>query len=154
MRKLISLATVFTALVLAACGDNTLTPGTGGPIVPGGGPAVSGVTVMTSSPNLESAPGSSVTIQVIVRDTNNVALEGVTVILSADSGTLTVPNPTTDQSGIVNATLTNGGDPTPRTITVSADARGTIGSVGVDVAGTESEVRTNTYSGERERSSM
>lgn len=153
MRKLISLATVFTALVVAACGgDNTLTPNGGGQ-TPGGGPAVAGVTVLTSSPSLESAPGSSVTIQAIVRDTNNVAMEGVTVILAADSGTLTVPNPTTDQSGIVNATLSNGNDPTPRTITVSADARGTLGSVGVNVTGTDIDITgpTQLAQGDTER---
>ncbi len=137
MRKLISLATVFTALALAACGsDNTLTPDTGGGPTPGGGPAVAGVTVLASSPNLDAVPGASVTIQVIVRDTNNVAMEGVTVIMSSDSGTLTIINPVTDQGGIVSATLTGGGDPTPRTITVSADAQGVTGSVGVDVTGT------------------
>lgn len=137
MRKLISLATVFTALVISACGgDNTLTPNGGGPVTPGGGPAVSGVTVLASSPNLETVPGATVTIQVIVRDTNNVAMEGVTVILSADSGTLTVTNPITDQGGIVTATLSGGGDPTPRTITVNADAQGVFGNVGVDVTGT------------------
>jgi hypothetical protein len=136
MRKLISLATVFTALVLAACGsDNTLTPGGGG-TTPGGGPAVSGVTVLASSPSLPSDSGQTLTISVIVRDTNNVAMDGVTVILASDSGTLTVSNPVTDQSGIVTALLNGGGDPTPRSITVTADAQGVLGTVAVDVIGT------------------
>ena len=140
MRNLKSLAAVFIALVMAACGDSTLVPNGSGPINPGGGPGVAGVTVLTSSPSLESSPGSSVTIQVIVRDTNNVAMEGVTVILAADSGTLTVTNPTTDQSGIVSATLGNGGDPTPRTITIRRTHRERLGSVGVNVAGTQIDV--------------
>ena len=136
MRNLKSLAAVFMALAIAACGsDSTLTPNGAGP-TPGGGPAVAGVTVLVSSPDLDAVPGASVDVQVIVRDTNNVATEGVTVIMSSDSGTLTVTNPITDQGGIVNATLTGGGDPTPRTITVTADAQGVIGSVGVDVTGT------------------
>jgi len=141
MRKLTSLATVFTALVLAACGgDNTLSGGGGGGQGPGGGPAVAGVTVLASSPSLPSDSGQSLTISVIVRDTNNVAMEGVTVIMSSDSGTLTFSNPVTDQSGIVTAQLNSGGDPTPRNITVSADAQGVLGSVSVGVIGTSLEV--------------
>lgn len=141
MRKLISLATVLTALVLAACGsDNTLTPGSGGGTTPGGGAAVAGVTVLASSPSLPSDNGQTLTISVIVRDTNNVAMDGVTVILSSDSGTLTVSNPVTDQSGIVTAQLSGGGDPTPRAISVSADAQGVLGSVSVDVIGTDIDV--------------
>lgn len=136
MTKLIRFTTVITALFLASCGsDSTLTPD-GNPMVPGGGPAVAGVTVLASSPNLDSVAGASVDVQVIVRDTNNVAMEGVTVIMATDSGTLTITNPITDQGGIVNATLTGGGDPTPRTITVTADAQGVLGSVGIDVTGT------------------
>jgi hypothetical protein len=84
--------------------------------------------------------GQSLTISVIVRDTNNVAMEGVTVIMSSDSGTLTVTNPVTDQSGIVTASLNGGGDPTPRTITVTADAQGVLGSVNVGVIGTSLDV--------------
>jgi hypothetical protein len=137
MRKLISLATVITALALAACGDNTLTPGAGGPTVPGSGPPVAGVTVLASSPSLPSNPGQTLTIQAIVRDSNNVAMDGVTVIMSSDSGTLTVTNPVTDQSGIVSAVLNAGGDPTPRSITITADAQGVTDSVSVDVTGTD-----------------
>ena len=89
MRKLISLTTALTALLLASCGsDSTLTPD-GNPIT-GDGPEVAGVTVLAGSPNLDAVPGASVDVQVIVRDTNNVAMEGVTVIMASDSGTLTV----------------------------------------------------------------
>ena len=138
MRKFISLATVFATLVLAACGgDNTLTPGGGGGVLPGDGPPVAGVTVLASSPSLPSDAGQTLTIQAIVRDANNVAMDGVTVVMSSDSGTLTVTNPVTDQSGIATATLNAGGDPTPRTITVTADAQGVTSSVTVNVVGTD-----------------
>ena len=97
MRNLKSLAAVFMALVIAACGDSTLVPDTGGGgTTPGGGAAVAGVTVLASSPNLDAVAGASVTVQVIVRDTNNVAMEGVTVIMSSDSGTLNGGPPTRD----------------------------------------------------------
>jgi protocatechuate 3,4-dioxygenase beta subunit len=137
MRKLISLATVLTALVLGACGsDNTITPGVGA-IGPDGAAPVAGVTVLASSPSLPSDTGQSLTVSVIVRDSNNVAMEGVTVIMAADSGTLQFTNPVTDQNGLVTALLTGGGDPTPRPITVSADAQGVADSVTVDVVGTD-----------------
>ena len=137
MRKLIHLATLIAAMALAACGGNTLTapPGSGGG--PGTEAPVAGVTVLASSPSLPSDAGQTLTIQAIVRDANNVAMEGVTVIMSSDSGTLTILTPITDQSGIVSATLNGGGDPTPRSITVTADARGVTSSVSVDVTGTD-----------------
>lgn len=139
MRKLISLATLLAALALTACGDNTLV-NSGGPQVPGGGTPVAGVTVLASSPSLPSDAGQTLTIQAIVRDANNVAMEGVTVIMASDSGTLTFTNPVTDQSGIVTASLGNGGDPTPRAITVTADAQGVTGAVTVNVTGTDISV--------------
>ena len=135
MRKLISLATTIAVLALTACGDSTLVANGGGP-GPGGGAPVAAITVLASSPSLPSDSSQSLTIQAIVRDQNNVAMEGVTVIMASDSGTLTFTNPVTDQSGIVTATLGNGGDPTPRTITITADAQGVLGSVSVDVTGT------------------
>ena len=139
MRKLISLATMLAALALTACGDNTIVAGGGGIIGPGG-PPVAGITVLASSPSLPSDSGQTLTIQAIVRDANNVAMEGVTVIMSSNSGTLTFTNPVTDQSGIVTATLGNGGDPTPRMITVTADAQGVTGAVTVNVTGTDISV--------------
>ena len=82
-------------LALTACGDNTLVSNGGGP-GPGGGPPVAAITVLASSPSLPSDSGQSLTIQAIVRDQNNVAMEGVTVIMASDSGTLTFTNPVTD----------------------------------------------------------
>ena len=137
MSKLSKLAALLVALALGACdGSDSFTSGAGpgGPLGPG--PAPAAVSVLTSSPSLPSDAGQTVTISAIVRDANNVAMEGVTVILSADSGTLTVTDSVTDQSGIITATLGNGGDPTNRTITLTADAQGVLGSVTVDVIGT------------------
>ncbi len=136
MTKLSYIATLLMALALAACGDSTIS-GAGGAVGPGGpGPGVAGVNVLASSPTLPSTPGQSLTISVIVRDVNNVAMEGVTVILSSDSGILTIADPVTDASGIVFAALNAGGDRTNRAISVTADANGVLGSVTVNVIGT------------------
>ncbi|MGB5345532.1 MAG: Ig-like domain-containing protein [Woeseia sp.] len=141
MSKLKSFSTLALMLVLAACGGS----GSGfatdpniptDPNVPP--PAdVSAITVLASSPSMPSDNSQTVTVSVIVRDANNVAMEGVTVVMSTDSGFLTIDNAVTDASGVATATLNNGGDPTNRPITVSADARGVLGSVTINVIGTK-----------------
>lgn len=137
MSRLSYLVVLLVSLVVAACGDSdTLAGGnTGGGTNPGGAD-VAGVNVLSSSPSLPSDPGQELTISVIVRDSNNVAMEGVTVVMSSDSGTLTITDPVTNSSGVVTAILNAGGDPTNRPITVNADANGVLGSVTVDVTGT------------------
>ncbi len=135
MRKLSYLAILLMTLVVSACGDNTLSGGTGTGTNPGGA-GVAGVNVLASSPSLPSDSGQVLTISVIVRDANNVAMEGVTVVMSSDSGTLTVTEPVTDAGGVVTAILNSGGDPTNRPITVTADANGVLGTVTVNVIGT------------------
>lgn len=136
------LTTLAATLVLAACGSG----GSGFASDPSQDPTdpnepppveVSAVTVLSSSPTLPSDNSQTVTINVIVRDANNVAMEGVTVVMSSDSGFLTITSAVTDASGIATATLANGGDPTNRPITVSADANGVTGSVTVNVVGTD-----------------
>ena len=139
MRKLSYFATLFALTLVAACGGDEgfigdpSSTNIGGII---GGPTASAVTMLASSPSLPSDGGQTVTVNAIVRDANNVAIEGVTVVMSTDSGILTVADPVSDASGVVIGTLSGGGDPTNRTITVSADASGVVGSVSVDVIGT------------------
>jgi hypothetical protein len=135
MSKLSYFGILLMTLVVASCGENTLSGGTGGGTNPGGAD-VAGVNVLASSPSLPSDSGQLLTISTIVRDANNVAMEGVTVIMSADSGTLTVADPVTDATGVVTAALNTGGDPTNRPIVITADAAGVIGSVTVNVIGT------------------
>lgn len=136
MRKLSYLAMLLMTLSVASCGENNALSGgnTGGN---NGGAAVAGVSVLASSPSLPSDSGQAVTISAIVRDVNNVAMEGVSVIISSDSGTLTVLDPVTDSSGVVTAELSSGGDPTNRPIVVTANAGGATGTVTVNVIGTD-----------------
>jgi len=139
MRKLSYFTTLFAMLFVAACsgGDQGFVAGGGGVGGGSGGTInVSAVNVLTSSPSLPSDAGQQLVITVVVRDTNNVAVAGVTVIMSSDSGILTIADPISDANGIVRATINTGGDPTNRTITVSADANGTIGTASFSVLGT------------------
>jgi len=137
-----SLMMLAVTLGLAACGGSGSGFSNDGAVDPTDptdptGPEVSAVTVLASSPTIPSDNTQTVQINVVVRDTNNVAVEGVTVIMSTDSGFLTVDNAVTDASGIATATLNNGGDPTNRPITVTADANGVTSSVTVNVVGTD-----------------
>jgi Bacterial Ig-like domain (group 1) len=138
LKRLTSLA---LTLVLVACGGSGsgfATDPNQNPTNPGGPPvaAVSAVTVRASSPTMQSDSSQEVTISVIVQDANNVAMEGVTVVMSNDSGFLTVTNPVTDPSGVAMATLSANNNPTNRPITVTATAGGVSGSVTVNVVGT------------------
>jgi hypothetical protein len=143
MRKLSNFTTLMAIMLIAACGG-----GDGFVDTSGGGntgtnpdaPVAAAVTVVTSSPSLPSDAGQKVTISAIVRDANNVAVKGVSVILSSDSGILTVASPVTDDSGVVTATLTAGSDPSNRTIMVTAEASGVTDTVAVDVQGTRLSV--------------
>ncbi len=63
---------------------------------------------------------SGVTVRAVVTDTGNAAIRGASVSFSTDSGVIIVSNTQTDESGAATAILTTGGDPTPRTITVTA----------------------------------
>jgi Big-like domain-containing protein len=139
MRKLSYFTTLFAMLLVAACGDSGQGfvgngGGTGGS--PGGSIVVSAVNVLASSPSLPSDAGQSLDVTVVVRDQNNVAVGGVTVVMSSDSGILTIVDPITDANGVVKAQINAGGDPTNRTITISADANGVVGSVAINVLGT------------------
>lgn len=125
------------ALVAACGGDEGFVVDPGSTNIGGGlNPQANAISVIASSPSLPSDSTQTVTVSVIVRDANNVAVEGVTVVLSTDSGILTVADPVSDASGVVTGTLAGGGDPTNRTITVSADANGVIGNVAINVIGT------------------
>ncbi|MCK6370292.1 MAG: Ig-like domain-containing protein [Gammaproteobacteria bacterium] len=132
MKKLRSLLVlVAAAFTLASCGggdDGTiLSPGGGGTVA-----EVGSVQIIANSTQLPSdqTGASTVTLTIIVRDANNNALDDVPVSMSVTSGQIIPPAPT-DASGTTTAQLSNGLDPTNRTITVSATAGASGTSAGV-----------------------
>lgn len=93
------------------------------------------VTVVAATPTLvltadsgvlqsAGAAGNEVNLTALVKDANNSIMPGVKVDLSADSGSLTLTNRITDANGKVTEKLSTGGDPTSRTITVTARTPG------------------------------
>ncbi|MGH7462033.1 MAG: Ig-like domain-containing protein, partial [Longimicrobiales bacterium] len=130
------------ALSVSACGGGSLggTPDDG--IITGPVPAT--LTLLASTPQLSSdaaTPSKGVTLTAIVKDKDNVVIPDVPVVFSTqDSAELTVPNPAaTDNTGRVQATLTTGGDPQNRTITVKATAGTLSKTLTINVIGTTLE---------------
>lgn len=126
---------VLMMLVLAGCNDDNAffdTTGTGADTET----SAESITLLASSPQLGSSGSDAVTITAIVKDGLNNLLSGVTVVFTADSGSLAVSQSITDDSGQAIATLDPGGDFTNRTITVTATAGNLGTTVGVNVTGT------------------
>lgn len=144
MGKLKFLVTIAAAAFLAACSggsDGSLVNagGAGGATAPAN---VAIVTLLTSSPEMPSDGTADATITALVRDDNNNVMEGVAVLFSSSSGSLVLSQPiTTDANGVVTATLSTGGDPTNRTITVTGTASdGVTDTVTVDIVGTSLKI--------------
>ncbi len=77
-------------------------------------------------------------IQALVRDTNNVVVGGVPVTFTASSGALSTGSTNTGANGVALATLTTGGNSTPRNIVVTAHAGSFTSTVTVAVGGASS----------------
>jgi hypothetical protein len=90
----------------------------------------------TSLPQIPSNNSTNATITAYVRDADNNFLSGIPVTFSATSGGLAVTTATTNSDGQAAATLGTAGDPTNRTITVTATAGKVSSTVKVGVVGT------------------
>lgn len=102
---------------------------------------IDSVELLASSPQLQSDGSNNVTLSAIVKDANNQVVEGVEVIFSATSGTLIVANSITSEQGIASAELATGGDPTNRTITVTALSGDLDDTVDVAVIGSSLNIQ-------------
>lgn len=121
------------ALLLAACG------GSGGPVgeepTPTPiGPVPASLTLFSDMGSLRSSGADTANLTAIVKDANNVVISGVTVNFSANSGSLTVTQPTTNAQGQALATLGTPGNPENRTITVTATIANTTISETLSIA--------------------
>lgn len=126
------------ASLLAACGGGAEDDafqgggGSGG----GGNAAVTSITLITSSTTIPSDGSTPAEITALVRNSSNQFVSGVAVIFSANNnGGLITTQGTTDANGIAKATLSNVGDASSRTITVTAIAGAQTATVDVNVSG-------------------
>lgn len=137
MRKT-GILSALIALALTACGggEDSFVGGSGG----GGGgqtPAVTvgSLTLISSSPTVPSDGSTPAQISAFVRDGSNKFMKDVPVVFSASSGGLIITQGTTDDNGLATATLSSAGDPSKRTITVTAIAGSVTKTINVDVTG-------------------
>jgi hypothetical protein len=125
---------VALALLLAACGgSNTITGHNtgGGGTGPTGTPAT--LTISSSASAILSDGSTSANLTALVVDANNVLLANIPVAFAATSGGLAVTLGTTNTSGAAKATLSAGGNPGLRTITVTATTGGLKASIAIQV---------------------
>lgn len=107
------------------------------------------ITLLTNLQQIPSNSSTPATITAIVRNSSNQLVPNVAVAFSATSGAIVpvqttagaaanpaVPAGTTDLNGQAQATLSTPGDPTNRSITVTATVGSTTGTIVVTVVGT------------------
>lgn len=97
------------------------------------------ITLLVSRPMLASGGGDEVELSALARDVNDNLIAGIEVtfaVQSGSNGAIQVTQGTTNASGVAQAVLTTGGDPTPRTIDLRASASGVADSNQVEVVGT------------------
>lgn len=139
--------------LLSGCGTGGLTdpPASssgGGGGTGGGGTTPKSVDLLVSNGQLNSdmVGAPTVTLTAIVKDSGNRALVDQPVTFSADSGVLSDIGAKTDANGTATAKLGSSGDPTYRTITVSA-AAGSLSAVNyVAVTGTQLNIDPPSFS--------
>lgn len=132
---------VWLLAFLSACSGSASTGDTGsgsGGTTPVVKPA--SVTLLVSSPQLNSDNKTNVTLTAVVKDANNVGIKDQTVVFTASSGLLTVASNITDATGVVTATLSTGGDPSNRDINLTASSGGVTVTNLVTVSGTAIQV--------------
>lgn len=100
------------------------------------GPTAAQMTLITSTPTIPSDGTVGAEITAIVRNSSNQFVENVPVQFTTTSGGLQVTQGTTDASGVAKAVLTAAGDPSNRTITVTAVSGTVTQAVDVTVTGT------------------
>lgn len=103
-----------------------------------GATAPGAISLIFSNTELKSAGamGTEVTITATVKTAGNVALSGVPVNFTADSGNLTVLSAVTDANGLAKAQIGTAGNHVNRIITVTAQAGSTIATGTIAVVGT------------------
>jgi len=144
------------ALSLSACGGHhgssfagaaTGTPGSGSPGGGGSTQAVAALTVVSGATSIPSDGSTNATITAYALDANHALIQGASVAFTATSGGVGPPAVVTDASGAAQTTLSTAGDPTLRTITVTATVGGQSATVKVQVVAAASGTSVQLGSG-------
>ena len=134
-------------LALAACGGNagncdsaftsSCSSGTSAT-------TVASVLLLSDTTTIPSDNSASANLTAYVRDANNNFIAGVLVAFTPSTGGVAVTQATTDANGVATATLSTLGDPSNRTITVTATANQVAATASVDVTGTTLQLQGTT----------
>jgi hypothetical protein len=139
MRRLRIIAWVSAALLLTACGSDTLTGSTSSTGTTSSVP-VSTIAVTSSTASIAADGSTSATISATAKDANNNFVSGATVAFSSSAGGLAVTQATTDANGVATATLTAGSAAAGTAITVTAASGGVSAKVTVTVGNTQQTI--------------
>ena len=128
-------------LALASCGGGGCDTSFAGTCGTGStGPTVSSVLLVSDTSTIPSDNSLPAKLTAYVRDVNNNFLSNVPVLFTVDKGGISVTQGTTDINGVASATLNTLGDPTNRTITVTATADKVVATITVDITGTSLQI--------------
>ena len=139
MNKLVSMLAVAAAsLAMAGCGGSSSTGGAliGQPTPTSTTNTVTKLSLLETAPQLPSDGSKTVTLTALAENASNTVISGAPVTFSASSGALTVNQASTGTNGTATATLSTGGDPTNRSITIKAVSGTITSTVTVGVVGT------------------
>jgi hypothetical protein len=123
---------ILSLFLICGCGENAADS----PNSSATGAASIALLVSSDQLNSDQTGATTVTLTALVQDRGNRTLKDQTVFFSADTGSLVVASETTDASGKAQATLSTGGDPTNRTITVTATTGNVSATKTVNATGT------------------
>lgn len=122
MNRLKTWITLMLLAGLAACGGGGGSAGTP-TLGPGSTSTVSDLVIALSATSISNSGAQTVTATVTAVDANRNVLRNVGVTVAADANAvISTDSPTTDDAGIVRATIGIGSDRTARTITITARA--------------------------------
>jgi hypothetical protein len=104
-------------------------------VAPQSATQVGSLTIISSTPTLPSNSALDADITAFVRDASNRFMAGIPVTFTSTSGGLTVVTGTSTAAGQATAKINAAGDPTNRSITVTATAQTINASVTISVTG-------------------
>jgi hypothetical protein len=147
MRKIGTMITIAALALMAGCGGNgasSFASSSSSSSSSGGNTVATAITLVSTAPQIPSDNATPATITAVVTNANNSVVTGAPVVFSTTSGIISpsvttsgVAAGTTDQNGEAAAVLTTPGDPTNRTITVTAQVGTVKQTLQVAVVGTK-----------------
>lgn len=149
--KWVGTAAMVAVIVACSGSPSSSDSGSGG----GSGGAVTStaasLTLLVSSPQMNSDGKTDVTFTVLAKDAGNAGVAGQPVQVTASSGSVVLDSATTDASGKATGKLSTIGDPANRVITLAATSGAatasntvTVNGSNIQVSGTNSLVFGNT----------